>query len=288
VPGTKGRAGPERGVAVTEPNAWVPEGVDITVPNASRVYDYALGGVHNFKVDRDFWQQAQQVMPDARLLARTNRAFLNRAVRWLAEEQGIGQFLDIGSGIPTLGNVHEIAQEVNPQARVVYVDIDPVAVEQSRSLLRDNPRAQAIRGDLRDPESIISHPQVAEFLDLSRPVAVLMVAVLHFIADEDDPRSIISRIGDALMPDSFLVVSHVGPDVTAEGRERQETLRKLYQKTPTPFVIRDRSQLLSLMDDVFEVLEPGVTTAGEWRPDPDEVGDLPPQPTVLAAVGRRR
>ncbi len=273
---------------MTESSAWVPEGVDITVPNASRMYDYALGGVHNFKVDRDFLQQAERAMPEARLLARTNRAFLGRAVRWLAEEEGISQFLDIGSGIPTLGNVHEVAQEVNPQAKVVYVDIDPVAVEQSRSLLRDNRYARAIRGDLRDPESIVSHPQVTEFLDLSRPVAVLMVAVLHFIADEADPRSIISRIGDALMPGSFLVVCHGGPDVTAEGRQRQEIVRKLYEQTPTPFVIRDRPRLLSLMDDAFQVLEPGVVTAGEWRPDPDEVGDLPPQPTLLVAVGRRR
>jgi hypothetical protein len=122
-----------------ERDAWVPEGVDITVPNASRIYDYALGGMHNFAVDRAFWHQLQDLFPDAHLVARANRAFLGRAVRWLVEEQGVTQFLDIGSGIPTLGNVHEVAQGADPRARVVYVDIDPIAVEQSRSLLHDQP-----------------------------------------------------------------------------------------------------------------------------------------------------
>jgi len=144
---------------VAEKYGWVPEGVDITVPDASRVYDYALGGVHNFAVDREFWHRAEAAFPGAGLAARTNRAFLGRAVRWLAD-RGIRQFLDIGSGIPTLGNVHEVAQDANPDARVMYVDIDPIAVQQSRSLLDGNPYAQVIEGDLRDPESILYHPEV--------------------------------------------------------------------------------------------------------------------------------
>jgi SAM-dependent methyltransferase len=273
---------------VTDSHAWVPEGVDITVPNASRVYDYALGGVHNFTVDREFWHQAERVFPEAHLVARANRAFLGRAVRWLVEEQGITQFLDIGSGIPTLGNVHEAAQEVDPRTRVMYVDIDPVAVEQSRSLLRGNPYARAVRGDLRDPEAIVSHEQVAQFFDFSRPIAVLMVAVLHFIPDEADPRSIVSRIGAALMPGSFLVLSHVGPETSADGRERQEIVRKLYERTPTPLVIRDPAQLLALVGDGFDVLDPGVVSADRWRPDPEEAAEIPPQPTALVAVARLR
>jgi SAM-dependent methyltransferase len=271
-----------------EPNTWVPEGVDITVPNASRVYDYALGGMHNFTVDRAFWHQVQELFPEAHLVARANRAYLGRAVRWLVEEQGVTQFLDIGSGIPTLGNVHEVAQEADPRARVVYVDIDPIAVEQSRSLLRDNPNAHAIRGDLRDPDAIVWNDQVISFLDFSRPIAVLMVAVLHFIPDEAGPRSLISRIGTALMPGSFLVLSHAGPAVTEEGLEGQENARKLYEKTPTPLVIRDSRQLLALIDDSFEVLEPGVVTADQWRPDPEQTAEIPPQPTALVAVARRR
>src|SRR3954467_14906388 len=142
---------PKRGGVVAENYGWVPEGVDITVPDASRVYDYALGGVHNFAVDREFWQRAEKMFPEARLVARANRAFLGRAVRWLSAH-GVRQFLDIGSGIPTLGNVHEVAQEADPGARVMYVDIDPIAVQQSRSLLAGNPYARGIGADLRDPD----------------------------------------------------------------------------------------------------------------------------------------
>ncbi|AEV81881.1 hypothetical protein ACWT_0867 [Actinoplanes sp. SE50] len=271
-----------------EPNTWVPEGADITVPNASRVYDYALGGMHNFAVDREFWHHVQDSFPEAHLVAQANRAYLGRAVRWLVEERGVTQFLDIGSGIPTLGNVHEVAQEADPDARVVYVDIDPIAVEQSRSLLRDNPNAHAIRGDLCDPDTIVWHDQVISFLDFSRPIAVLMVAVLHFVPDEADPRSLISRIGAALMPGSFLVLSHAGPEVTEDGLRRQEIARKLYEKTPTPLVIRDREQLLGLLDESFEVLEPGVVAADQWRPDPEQAAQIPPQPTALVVVARRR
>lgn len=275
-------------MTVAEPDAWVPDGVDITVPNASRVYDYALGGVHNFTVDREFWHQAEQLIPDARMVARANRAYLGRAVRWLVEEEGVTQFLDVGSGIPTLGNVHEAAQEVDPAARVVYVDIDPIAVDQSRSLLRDNAQARAIHGDLRSPETILFDPQVLDFLDFSRPVGVMMVAVLHFIPDEADPRSIIARFGSVLASGSFLVLSHAGPDVTREGRERQEAVRKLYEQTPTPLVIRDAEQLLGLLDESFEVVEPGVVSAERWRPDPEEAAEIPPQPTALVLAARRR
>ncbi|KHD78234.1 hypothetical protein MB27_06520 [Actinoplanes utahensis] len=272
---------------MAESGAWVPEGVDITVPNASRVYDYALGGVHNFTVDREFWHQTERVFPEARMVARANRAFLGRAVRWLMEERGVTQFLDIGSGIPTLGNVHEAAQEIDPRARVVYVDIDPIAVEQSRSLLRGNPGARAVRGDLREPEVLLSDSRLQDFLDFSRPIGVLMVAVLQFVPDAADPRSIISRIGAALASGSHLVLSHTGPETTAERRERQERVRQLYEQTPTPLVIRDRRRLLDLIDDSFEVVEPGVVTAEQWRPDSEEAAEIPPQPTALAVVARR-
>ncbi|WP_030438608.1 SAM-dependent methyltransferase [Actinoplanes subtropicus] len=269
---------------MTESSAWVPEGVDITVPNASRVYDFALGGVHNFRVDRDFFTHAEQAMPQLRLLAQANRSFLGRAVRWLTEA-GMRQFLDLGSGIPTLGNVHEVAQETHPGTRVVYVDIDPVAVEQSNSLLSANRYATAIRGDLRDPQAILRDPRLLEFLDFSEPVAVLMVAVLHFIPDRDDPRSIIREFGGALMPGSYLALSHGTLESTPEGRAQQETVRKLYEQTPTPFVVRDPEQVAALIEDCFDLLPPGVVSVDQWRPDPED--DELPQP-VLAAVGRRR
>ncbi|MFI6079217.1 SAM-dependent methyltransferase [Actinoplanes sp. NPDC051343] len=265
---------------------WVPEGVDIDVPNASRVYDFALGGVHNFGVDRELWQRALAIVPDAGMLAQANRAFLGRAVEWLTES-GISQFLDLGSGIPTLGNVHEVAQQINPDARVLYVDVDPVAVEQSNSLLQGNRNVKAILGDLRDPHALLADPRLLEFLDFSQPVAVLMVAVLHFITDGEDPAWIVEQIGAAVNPGSILVISHVGPDVTEEGRQRQETVRQLYEKTPTPVAIRTPEQIAGLLGESFELLDPGVVSAGQWRPDSDEE-DEHPQPTALVAVGRRR
>jgi SAM-dependent methyltransferase len=271
---------------VTDAYDWVPDGVDVTVPDASRVYDYALGGVHNFEVDREFWDRAEAAFPGAGLVARANRAFLGRAVRWLSA-RGVRQFLDIGSGIPTLGNVHEVAQEANPDARVLYVDIDPVAVEQSRSLLAGNPYAQVVQGDLRDPEGILTHPEVAELLDFSRPVAVLTVAVLHFVPDSARPADIVERLGRAMVPGSYLVLSHAGPDQSPEGRAAQETARKLYERTPTPLVIRYPDEIAGIVGDGFEIVEPGVVAATDWHPDPDEAGD-PPQPTALVAVARKR
>jgi S-adenosyl methyltransferase len=270
---------------VTDSASWVPEGVDVTRPDASRVYDYALGGVHNFAVDREFWQRAELVLPGARYLARANRAFLGRAVRELAAA-GITQFLDIGSGIPTLGNVHEVAQDANPDARVVYVDIDPVAVQQSRALLTGNPLATVIEGDLRRPEGILYHPDVLELLDFDQPVAVLAVAVLHFIPDSDNPAAIVSRITDEVVSGSYLVVSHLGPDDTAEGRAGQAAAQKLYERTPTPLIIRSPAELAALIDDRFDIVEPGLVGATDWRPEPDESDDLP-QPTALVAVARK-
>lgn len=267
-------------------DGWVPEGVDITVPDASRVYDYALGGVHNFAVDREFWHRAEAANPSARLVARANRAFLGRAVRWLAAA-GIRQFLDIGSGIPTLGNVHEVAQDANPDSRVMYVDIDPIAVQQSRSLLTDNPYARVVEGDLRKPGSVLYHPEVLQLLDFGEPVAVLTVAVLHFVPDAADPAGIVRQLGDVLVSGSYLVISHLGPDVTPEGRAQQERARKLYERTPTPVVIRDAGQIAALLGDAFEVVAPGVVSATDWHPDPDEADD-PPQPTALVVVARKR
>jgi SAM-dependent methyltransferase len=266
---------------VTDLPGWVPEGVDVTMPNAARVYDYALGGVHNFEVDREFWKQAEKFMPDISLVAQANRAYLGRAVRYLAG-QGIRQFLDIGSGIPTLGNVHEAAQEVNPAARVMYVDIDPVAAQQSRAILGDNPRASVIQGDLRRPDEILNHPEVQRLLDFSEPVAVLTVAVLHFIPDSDRPAEIIARLGEALVSGSHLVLSHLGPDESQ--REAVESARKLYERTATPVVIRDRAQIAALLGP-FEPVPPGITIATEWHPDPD--ADDAPQPSALVAVARK-
>jgi SAM-dependent methyltransferase len=266
---------------VTDLPGWVPEGVDVTVPNAARVYDYAIGGVHNFAVDREFWRQTEKLMPEAGLIGQANRAFLGRAVRYLAG-QGIRQFLDIGSGIPTVGNVHEAAREVEPEARVMYVDVDPIAVQQSRSILGDDPRVSVIRGDLRDPGAILNHPEVQRLLDFSEPVAVLTVAVLHFLPDSDDPAGVIRRIGEAVVSGSYLVVSHFGPD--EQQRAAQRDAAKMYEQTPTPVVMRDAAQIAALLGP-FEPIEPGVVIAADWRPDPDAAEK--PQPTALVTVARK-
>ena len=272
------------GGVVTELPGWLPQGVDITVPNASRMYDYALGGYHNFEVDRRFWAQVEKLMPQARFVAYANRAFLGRAVRWLVDA-GVRQFLDIGSGIPTLGNVHEVAQRAAADARVVYVDIDSIAVEQSRSILAGSPRALAIQGDLRRPDEILYHPDVLELLDFSQPVAVLAVAVLHFIPDTDDPAGIIRRLSEPLVSGSYLAVSHLGPEPDPELREAQDRVRRLYESTPTPVVVRTVDEVTALLGGL-ELIEPGVTAATNWHPDPD-AGDDSAQPTALVAVARK-
>jgi len=261
---------------------WVPDGVDITVPNAARVYDYALGGYHNFAVDRTFMDQAEVAWPGLRLLAHANRAYLGRAVQWLVGA-GIRQFLDIGSGIPTLGNVHEVAHHAAADSRVVYVDIDPVAVSHSQVMLAGNPRARAILGDLRRPHEIVAHPDVADLLDFSQPVAVLMIAVLHFVPDEDDPAGIVRGVDEALVSGSYLAISH-GTHAVVNPQE-QETVRKLYERTPTPVRLRSKEQVADLLAG-FEVVEPGIVPVTDWHPDPDEADD-PPQPSVLGAVARK-
>ncbi|WP_426502598.1 SAM-dependent methyltransferase [Dactylosporangium sp. McL0621] len=253
---------------------WLPEGADITTPNAARVYDYALGGFHNFDVDREFLKAAQREWPGVVALAHANRAYLGRVVRWLVDA-GVRQFLDIGSGIPTLGNVHETAQDTAPTAKVVYVDIDPVAVAHGQRILRDNPSAVSVRGDLREPERILSDPEVLALLDFGEPVAVLMVAVLHFIDDEDDPAGIIRRFADATVAGSYLALSHgvpAGDDAAGQARVRQ-----LYQRTPTTFHVRTVEQVTAWLNG-WEIVAPGFVPINRWHPEDHH-------DTASAAVG---
>jgi hypothetical protein len=260
---------------------WVPDGVDITTPNAARVYDYTLGGFHNFQVDREFAEAAQKAWPGIFQLAHANRAYLGRAVQWLTD-QGVRQFLDIGSGIPTLGNVHEVAQATAADARVVYVDIDPVAVAHSRHILAGNPRAGAISGDLRRPDEILSHPEVLGLIDFSEPVALLLMAVLHFVSDEDSPAQMIKRFDEATVSGSYVALSHGIPaDVKADEQAR---VRTLYQRTPTSVHLRTPEQVAGLLDG-WEVVAPGLVPITAWHPDPED--DEAPQPAVLAAVARK-
>lgn len=248
-----------------------------------RVYDYYLGGSHNFEADRQMARKAMELWPDLPLIMRANRAFLRRAVQYVAE-QGVTRFLDIGSGIPTFGAVHEIAREVEPGARVVYVDRDPVAVAHSRLLLADDPLSEVVEADLRDPAALLAEPAVEELLRPGEPVAVLLVAVLHFITDDDQPERLVGRLRDALPPGSFLVLSHA----SLEGRPDQAGPHQdLYRRTPTPLTMRNRERITGFFEG-FELVEPGLVYLSEWHPEtPGSVGPHPERMTGMAGVGRR-
>jgi hypothetical protein len=261
--------------------SWVPEGMDLDRPAAARVYDYYLGGSHNFAADREMARKAIELWPDLPLIMRANRAFLRRAVTYLAE-QGFTRFLDIGSGIPTFGAVHEVARTVQPESRVVYVDNDPVAVAHSRLLLEDDKLATVVEADLTTPEALLAHPEVAELLAPGEPVALLLVAVLHFVTDEQDPERIVRTLRDALPSGSALVLCHA----SLEGRPDQtETHEELYERTPTPMTMRSPERINGFFDG-FRLVEPGVVYLPQWRPDePDEVGENPEHMVGLVGVG---
>jgi SAM-dependent methyltransferase len=262
---------------------WAPDTIDIERPSVARMYDYYLGGSHNFAADRAAARAVVDAVPEAPLMAQANRAFLRRAVQFLAES-GVRQFLDIGSGIPTVGNVHEIAQRIAPESRVVYVDVDPVAVAHSREILSGNDRAVVIREDLRHPERILAHPDVRGMLDLSQPVAVMIVAVLHFVPDDDRPAEVLRALREALAPGSYLVLSQASDEGRHDTGERDEAER-VYQRTDNPLIVRSRAELTSLFDG-FELVDPGVVWVPQWRPETPESAERAEQAVFLGGVGR--
>lgn len=263
--------------------SWVSGDVDLEHPSAARVYDYYLGGSHNFAVDRRMARRAIELWPELPLIMQANRAFLRRAVRYLVR-QGITQFLDIGSGIPTEGNVHEVAQAVSPEVRVVYVDLDPVAVAHSRAILSGNQRADIVQADLRDVAAILDDPRARRLIDPTQPIGVLMVAMLHFVPDEADPAGIVAQYRKMMAPGSYLVVSHA----SHEGRPDQAGPHvELYQRTSSPMTMRSRREVEALLGG-FDLVPPGVVFLPLWRPDsPADVDDHPERFTGYATVGRR-
>ncbi|WP_309112554.1 SAM-dependent methyltransferase [Saccharothrix sp.] len=269
---------------MVERSEGVPDEIDLTRPSAARVYDYYLGGAHNFAVDREMAERAVAMWPDLPLIMQANRAFLRRAVRYCVAA-GVRQFLDLGSGIPTVGNVHEVARNAAPDARVVYVDMDPVAVTHSRMILGDDPLTRVVQADLRRPDLLLDRPEVRSLLDFDQPVAVMMVAVLHFVPDTDEPAKVLAGYRDAMAPGSFLVLSHA----THEGRpDKADEHRELYRRTATPMTMRSKAEVRGLLDG-FDVVDPGVVYLPLWRPESlDEVDEHPERFTGLAAVARRR
>lgn len=266
-----------------EPATWAGPDIDVSKPSAARIYDAHLGGFHNFQVDRDAAAEIVALMPELPDIMRANRSFLRRAVRHLVG-LGVTQFLDLGSGIPTVGNVHEIAWKANPECRIVYVDIDPVAVSHSRNILGSTDRATVVQGDLREPERILADPETRRLLDFEQPIAVLMFAVLHFVPDSDDPAGIICGYLDAMVPGSHLALSHA----TLEGpeREKAEEATAHFQRSVTDFTMRTRAEVTALFDGL-ELVEPGVVYLPEWRPDAgDEFGDAR-RASQFAAMARK-
>ncbi|HEX9335988.1 MAG TPA: SAM-dependent methyltransferase [Pseudonocardiaceae bacterium] len=245
--------------------SWVPLDVDVTQPSISRIWDWFLDGSHNFAVDRDVAAEMLKLMPEGPRMAQASRAFLRRAVR-MCVESGITQFLDIGSGIPTVGNVHEIAQSINPACRVVYVDIDPVAVSHTRQILAGNERATVVRADLRSPREILAASELRNMLDFTRPIALMLVAILHFIPDSDDPLGIIRQFHDVLAPGSHLVIGHGSRNTEGMPRENLHSAREMYERTVAQVSLRSRPEVMALFEG-WELVYPGVVWIPQWRPD---------------------
>jgi hypothetical protein len=258
---------------------WKPEGIDVERPSPARVYDYLLGGDHNFTVDRDVAEQMFIADPTAADWVQTNRAFLRRAVLFMIAA-GLRQFLDIGSGIPTVGHVHDIAQSAAPDARVAFVDIDPLAVAHSRDILRRNALTCVVQEDVRRPQRMLAAPAVRQLLDLDRPVALLLVGLLHFLNDADDPAGIVAQLTASLASGSYVAISHLAADTSHDMAAVGAVLRRSgIDVTP-----RSRDQVAALFAGL-ELVEPGLVPAVLWRPDTD-VDDAGPPP-VYAGIGRK-
>jgi hypothetical protein len=254
-------------------------GLDTTRPHVARMYDYYLGGKDNFAVDRAAVEAVEKAMPEVRQLALENRAFLRRAVRFLVAN-GIEQFIDIGAGLPTAGNTHEVAQAALPSARVVYVDNDPIVLTHGRALLATNANTTVVTADLRQPADLLANTEVKQFIDFGRPVGVLLIAMTHFLRD-DERASVMGTLRDALPAGSYLALTHVTVD--NHSAEAVEGVEAAYRRTPTPIFFRRHDEILPFFDG-FDLVEPGLLTIDRWRTDP---ADPAPDPTgwLLGGVG---
>jgi hypothetical protein len=248
-----------------------PPGVDPTKPSIARVYDFMLGGKDNFAIDRQVAAMALQVTPDGPAAGRAGRRFLGRVVRYLAGEAGITQFLDLGSGLPTQGNVHEIAASVNPDARVVYVDNDPMVLAHGRALLATAPTAEVINADIREPDKILEHPDVRRLIDFDKPVGLLLLAILHHVNDDEDPAGIAAHLIGALPSGSYVAISHFHDPGEAHPDASRKALavEKIFNERLGTGRWRSAAEILSYLPGL-EVLEPGLVPMEEWRPDPDD------------------
>lgn len=260
---------------------WAPENIVLDKPNPARIYDYLLGGFHNFEADRMMAERVLVNYPGIKLASVVNRAFLRRAVM-LMRERGINQFLDLGSGLPTYGNVHQVAQTDDPNVRVVYVDIDPVAVEHSKLLLTDNPNATAIIADIRQPKLILDNEKVKDLLDFNRPMGLVVVGMLHYVKDDEEAYNAVSKFAGAVVPGSYLAISHPTTDVgdTPTG--------KTAYKGAGISKSRSGSDILRFFSG-FNLVDPGLVYTPLWRPESPEdlYVDEPEKSFSRAGVGRK-
>lgn len=270
-------------------NLDVPDYLDVRRPAAGRVYDYYLDGAHNFEIDRAFARRMLETLPPVRQCARANRAFLRRAVEWMCAE-GIEQFLDIGSGIPSAGNVHEVAQQLVPEARTLYVDYERVAASNAAFILDDQDphrqRTNVLQADFRAPETILDAKRTHRMLDFDEPIGLLLVSLLPFIGPHDHPQALMRRYRDAIPAGSYVAMSHITSEgVPAEMHEELLRFVEAYQDTANPVFLRDHADFEDLFHG-FELLDPGVVWAPEWHPD-DPPPEDPSRTVFLAGVGRK-
>jgi hypothetical protein len=264
----------------------LPPEIDTSRPHSARMYDYYLGGKDHFAADREAADRVLAAFPSVRTATRENRAFLGRAVRYLAAEAGIRQFLDIGTGLPTASNVHEIAQSVAPSSRVVYVDNDPLVLVHAQALLASGAggRTAYLHADLREPEKILAEQATREVLDFTEPVALMMLAVLHLIPDEDKPAEIVATLLDALPPGSYLVASHGTPEHTPTAAANAT---RAFRDAGMQFHLRDTSEFARLAFSDLELVPPGIVLVSEWRPDTDGPHPTSAEVGWYGGVGRK-
>jgi len=265
----------------------MPPGIDTTKPHSARMYDYFLSGKDHYAADRETAEKAIASWPSVRTAVRENRTFLGRAVRYLVEEEGIRQFLDIGTGLPSANNVHEVAQEAAPECRVVYVDNDPIVLLHAQVLLASSKQGLTayIQADLREPEKILASPEAGQTLDLTKPVALMLVEILHFMTDDDNPGQIVSGLLDALPPGSFLVASHVTPEHDPAG---VGGLEAAYQAGGVATRSRTAAEFSEMAFRGLDMVDPGVVLVSEWR-RPDGSGPPPTAAEVswYGGIGRK-
>jgi O-methyltransferase involved in polyketide biosynthesis len=274
---TKGEPGPE------ETDGTAGTAIDTTVPHSARIWNYWLGGKDNYAVDRQAGEQTIAVLPEIVDIARASRQFLVRVVRYLAADAGIRQFLDIGTGLPTVNNTHQVAQQIAPESRVVYVDNDPLVLVHARALLTTSPEGATdyIEADARDVDTILKG--AAATLDFTRPVAITMLGILPFIGDDNDAKAIVTRLLAAVPTGSYLAITHSTSEVS--GERVIEAVRQWNQVAPAPYRLRSPEQIAAFFEGL-ELIEPGVVPCPRWRPEPDNIGNVQDM-DEFCALGRK-